>query len=223
MIGGERMKSNTLFFDLDGTITDSGPGILNSVQYALEKLGLPIPEMTELYSFIGPPLKESFMKKYQMNEEEAEQAVTYYREYYTEKGMVENLVYTGIPALLERLKQAGFKLYIATSKPEVFAVQILAHFDLSIYFDGIYGASMDSSRSKKGAVIRYALEQSGASAADSLMIGDREHDVLGAKENHMDCVGALYGYGDRDELETAGAIYLADTPEMIGDFLIGMK
>lgn len=214
------MTYNTLFFDLDGTITDSGPGILNSVRYALEKLRLPVPETQALLSFIGPPLMDSFMKKYEMDEEEAEQAVSYYREYYVEKGMYENLVYDGIPELLENLNQSGYTLYIATSKPEVFAKQILAHFELTKHFKGIYGASLDSSRSSKGAVIRYGMAEENVSAAGSLMIGDREHDVLGAMENQVECIGALYGYGDREELETAGAIYLAETPKMIGDFLL---
>lgn len=213
------MNKQTLFFDLDGTITDSGPGILNSVQYALKKLQLPIPEITQLYSFIGPPLKDSFMKMYKLDEAAANRAIRCYREYYVEKGMYENLVYEGIPELLESLNRSGYTLYVATSKPEVFAKQILDHFDLTKYFKGIYGASLDSSRSSKGAVIRYAMESEDASAADSLMIGDREHDVLGAKENQLDCIGVLYGYGDRAELEAAGAIYLAETPEMIGDFL----
>lgn len=214
------MTYKTLFFDLDGTITDSGPGILNSVCYALEKMGLPVPEVTELYSFIGPPLKDSFMEKYRLNESEAEQAVSYYREYYAKTGMYENLVYEGIPEVLADLKQLGFKLYVATSKPEVFARQILTHFDLASSFEGIYGASLDSSRSKKGAVIRYAMESGDVSVAGSLMIGDREHDVLGAKENRLDCVGVLYGYGDRQELENAGAIYLAATPEKLKEYLL---
>lgn len=217
------MNKQTLFFDLDGTITDSGPGILNSVQYALKRLQLPIPETAQLYSFIGPPLKDSFMKMYKLDEAAAEQAVSYYREYYVEKGMYENLVYEGIPDLLESLNQSGYTLYVATSKPEVFAKQILDHFDLTKQFKGIYGASLDSSRSSKGAVIHYAMESEGVSATDSLMIGDREHDVLGAKENQLECIGVLYGYGDRKELETAGAIYLAETPEQIGDFLNNSK
>lgn len=214
------MNYKTLLFDLDGTITDSGPGILNSVQYALKKMALPIPEIEQLYSFIGPPLKDSFMTSYQLDEAAANQAVAYYREYYVEKGMYENLVYDGIPELLKEMNEAGLKLYIATSKPEVFAKQILEHFDLMHYFEGIYGASLDNSRSSKGAVIRYAMKEGEIPIAASLMIGDREHDVLGAQENQLDCLGVLYGYGDRIELETAGALYLAETPKMIREFIL---
>lgn len=215
------MKYTTILFDLDGTITDSGEGIINSVSYALEKMNLPVPDKEQLYSFIGPPLNDSFRKLYQLDGSAIDQAVNYYRENYQNKGMYENHVYEGITALLDDLKTAGCQLYIATSKPEVYAKQILAHFDLDTYFDGIYGASLDGNRSKKGDVIRYALSSAKVTSLEkTLMIGDRSHDIIGAKENQLASVGVLYGFGDQDELTTAGADYLAATPKEIVNIIL---
>jgi len=211
---------NTILFDLDGTLTDPGLGITNSAAYALKKHGIEVTDRTVLYPFIGPPLLDSFQRFYGFSEEQSEQAVADYREYFREKGLFENEVYSGVEELLQRLKESGKRLIIATSKPEEFAVKILKHFGLASYFDYIVGATMDSSRSKKGDVIAYALEVCGITdKTDVVMVGDREHDVLGAKENGLDSVGVLYGYGSREELEKAGATCVAETVEDILRFV----
>ncbi|MTD38436.1 HAD hydrolase-like protein [Erwinia sp. CPCC 100877] len=215
------MLYNTILFDLDGTITNSGTGIINSVRYALEKMSLEVPDDTELASFIGPPLSESFQKNFELSETASNQAIAYYREYYREKGIYENHLYEGIDALLINLKQADAQLYIATSKPEIFAKQILNYFHLDQYFTGIYGATLDSQRSKKGDVIRYALEEGAIhDLQQTVMIGDRQHDILGAKENNLASIGVLYGFGERSELALAQADYIVAAPAEIGQLII---
>lgn len=201
-----------MLFDLDGTLTDPGLGITNSVMYALRKFGVDVPERSQLYPFIGPPLKDSFRSCYGFSDEQCELAVTYYREYFKKKGMFENEVYDGIHDLLTRLKASGRSLIVATSKPEVFAVDILRHFDLYKYFDFVAGATLNDVRNKKADIIRYALESCGIAKSSAVMIGDRKHDMIGAKENGLDSIGVLYGYGTYDELKTAGATMLAAEP-----------
>ncbi len=209
-----------ILFDLDGTLTDPGQGITNSVSFALEKFGVEVKDKKELYKFIGPPLKDSFMKYYGFTEGEALQAIEYYREYFRDTGIFENEVYDGVKELLSKIKASGRRIVLATSKPEEFAKRILEHFELSEYFDVAAGASMDSSRSKKGDVIKYALEKCGEVSADeAIMIGDREHDIFGAKENGIDSIGVLYGYGCRQELENAGAKYIAQKVSDIYELL----
>ena len=206
-----------LLFDLDGTLTDPAEGITNSVMHALRKWGIEPPDRRELYSFIGPPLVDSFMKYYGFSREDAERSVVYYREYFSTKGLFENSVYEDAHSTLSELKKTGKKLLVATSKPEIFAKQILEHFELDKYFDLIVGATMDSSRVKKGDVIAYALKEFGVEDRSlRLMIGDREHDILGAKENGIASLGVLCGYGDRAELSSAGADYIV---ERLGDIL----
>ncbi|EOL49365.1 HAD family hydrolase [Enterococcus caccae] len=215
------MQYKKILFDLDGTITDSGEGIIHSVVYALKKMNRQLPAIEELNSFIGPPLNESFSKLYHLDTQATDLAVRYYREYYQTNGMYENRVYVGIPELLAALKKAGCTLYIATSKPEIYAKQILVHFELNDYFDGVYGASLDGGRSKKGDVIEYALKEAKITRLEeTVMIGDRSHDIIGAKENKLASIGVLYGFGDRAELETAGAEYIALTPEEIQKIII---
>ena len=208
-----------LFFDLDGTLTDPGEGITNSVAYALKKRGIVVADRTEPNCFIGPPLTKSFMQYYGLSEEDATQAVTDYREYFVPHGMFENKVYDGISDLLAGLKASGKRLIVATSKPEKFAIQILEHFGLLPYFDRVYGATMDLSRSKKGDVIAYALREEKISPDEALMIGDRHHDVDGAHENGLAAVGVLYGYGDREEHEAAGADFIVATVRELGKLL----
>ena len=205
----------TILFDLDGTLTDPGLGITNSVAYALKKYGIEVENRQSLYSFIGPPLNDSFKKYYGFSDEKAMEAIWCYREYFADKGLYENEVYDGIEQLLQRIKNSGRKIVLATSKPEEFAVRILEHFDLMKYFDVVAGASMDEKRNKKGDVIKYAMEKGGFTSDGAVMIGDREHDVFGAKENGIDTIGVLYGYGSRDELERAGAMHIAQTVEDI--------
>lgn len=214
---------NTILFDLDGTLTDPGIGITNSVMYALEKWGISVPDRALLYPFIGPPLRESFALYYHFSPEEAERATSYYREYFSTKGLLENCPYEGIDSLLATLAATGKALVVATSKPEEFAKQILEHFDLSKYFSRIAGATMDESRTSKSDVISYALSSFGIDADAAIMIGDREHDILGAKQNSLDSIGVLYGYGSREELICAGATHLAENIEDLRSLLIPMS
>jgi len=211
-----------ILFDLDGTLTDPGLGITNAVMHALKKFNIEVPDRSELYKFIGPPLLESFEKYYGMTEEESQLALQYYREYFKPYGLYENTVYDGIEKVLSALKSQGRKLILATSKPEPFAVEILRHFGLDKHFDFVAGATMDEKRVRKADVIAYALESCGITElSEAIMIGDREHDVLGAKEVGLQCIGVLYGYGDLEELEKAGANYIAKTPEDILKVLSG--
>lgn len=205
-----------ILFDLDGTLTDPGVGITNSVAYALRHYGIEVSDRTSLYPFIGPPLNDSFMKYYGFDAKKAMEAITVYREYFSTKGLFENEVYEGVEELLKQIRASGRKIVLATSKPEEFAVRILEHFDLIKYFDVVAGASMDEKRNKKGDVIAYAMEKGSFTADEAVMIGDREHDVLGAKENALPSIGVLYGYGNREELENAGADFIAEAP---GDIL----
>lgn len=205
-----------ILFDLDGTLTDPGIGITNSVAYALKRWNIEVEDRKSLYRFIGPPLQDSFREYYGFSQEDALRAVDVYREYFREKGLYENEVYPGVEKLLQLLKEQGKTLILATSKPEEFAVRILRHFGLDRYFTVMAGATMDPSRSKKGDVIAYALRESGVTElSKAVMIGDREHDIFGAKQNGLDSIGVLFGYGDREELEKAGATYIAATVEDI--------
>ena len=205
-----------ILFDLDGTLTDPGIGITNSVAHALAHWNIEVADRAELYKFIGPPLSDSFMRYYGFSEEDAIHAIAVYREYFSVKGLYENEVYPGIPELLESLKAQGKTVVLATSKPEKFAVEILRHFGLYDYFDIIAGASMDESRNKKADVIAYAISQmKNPDLSRMIMIGDREHDILGAKQIGIDSIGVLYGYGDRPEHEKAGATYIAEEVEDI--------
>ena len=211
-----------ILFDLDGTLTDPGVGITNSVAYALKKYGIPVEDTRELFKFIGPPLHESFEVYYGLSKEEAFTAVEYYREYYRDRGIFENFVYDGMAELLKSLHSRGYMLAVATSKPEVFARQILEHFALSGYFTYIAGSNLDGTRTKKAEVIDYALRSCGVQDTSSaMMIGDREHDILGAKTLGIDSIGVLFGYGSRAELENAQATYIAEHVEDIQRILAG--
>ncbi|HFI0645856.1 TPA: HAD family hydrolase [Streptococcus suis] len=210
----------TILFDLDGTLTDSGQGILNSVAYALDQMGIEEPDLASLQRFIGPPLYESFSRFYQLNPADTQAAVDAFRVYFKEKGMFENQLYPGIIPLLESLKQARKTLAIATSKPEVFAKQILDYFGIAHYFDVIAGASLDSSRISKTDVISYALAQLDYNPQTTVMIGDREHDIHGAMTNHLASIGVLYGYGNKQELEEAGATRIAQTVADLKELLL---
>lgn len=215
---------DVILFDLDGTLTDSALGITNSAAYSLKKYGIEVADRTELYKFIGPPLHESYEKYYGFSPEEAKQAVEYYREYYREKGIFENVVYEGMESLLKVLHDSGKTLVVATSKPEAFAKIILEHFDLAKYFTYIAGANMDGTRTKKDEVICYALQSCNiAERSKVLMIGDREHDILGAGKAGIDSLGVLFGYGDYEELKNAGATYIVEKVEDIYPVILGDK
>ncbi|MBE6778735.1 MAG: HAD family hydrolase [Ruminococcaceae bacterium] len=200
-----------LLFDLDGTLTDPGEGITNCVGYALRRFGVEPQSREELYPYIGPPLVPSFMQFHGLSEGQAKQALLYYRERFSTKGMFENKPYPGIEDFLHRLQEEGFRLMVATSKPEEFTVQILAHFGLDVYFDFVGGNTLQESRPTKADVIRYVMEHHpDITRQNALMIGDRHHDVDGAHACGLRAVGVLYGYGDRPELEQAGAEAMAD-------------
>lgn len=210
-----------MLFDLDGTLTDPMIGITRSVQYALRSYGIEEPDLNRLCPFIGPPLKDSFIKFYGFPEEQAREAIDRYREYFAVTGLFENKEYPGIHEMLGELKRQGAVLLVATSKPEVFARQILKHFHMDTYFDFIGGADMEETRVRKGEVIRYVLEESGITdVSRAVMIGDREHDILGARENGMDSIGVLYGYGNLEEHQEAGADAVAATVGELAEMLL---
>lgn len=210
-----------VLFDLDGTLTDSAPGIINSVIYALNKFGITSADRTFLRKFIGPPLIDSFMKYYGFDKDKAVLAVKYYREYFSDTGIFENSVYEGIQETLNVLKASGKKLILSTSKPQLFSERILKHFNLDQYFELVAGATMDEGRTRKDEVIAYVIDSllllyheytRDDLLKKMIMIGDRENDISGAKVNGIPSIGVLYGFGDRKELEDAGADYIVDAP-----------
>ncbi len=207
------MSYRNILLDLDGTLTDPGLGIKTCFRYALTKMNLPAPLDEELDWIIGPPLQDAFAQILATTDlATLTAAVGLFRERYSDVGWRENEVIAGIPEALSILKQSGFHLFVATSKPEPFANRILDHFGLAAFFAGIHGSHLDLSRSKKSEVIAHAIALHDLSATESLMIGDRAEDVIGAQANGMDCLGVTYGYGARQELTDAGAIGLADSP-----------
>ena len=207
----------TILFDLDGTLTDSGEGIINCAILALEHFGLPVPSQEAMRVFVGPPLHESFIK-HGVPADKAEEAVAVYRSRYIPVGKFENTPYPGIRELLEHLKSEGHKLYVATSKPEQMSVDILEHFDLAKYFDMICGATMDTSRTNKEAVIAYLLEQNGR-ADNMVMVGDTKFDVIGAKAHGIPTIGVSWGYGEVADMLEAGAVGIAETAEELLEML----
>ncbi len=206
------MKVNAILFDLDGTLTDSGIGIMNCLRRALTEMGERIPPDETLRLFVGPPLTEAFSEHCGMDEARAEEAIRVYRKHYSAGGLFENEVYDGIPAMLAALNERGISLYLATSKPEHYAVQIMDHFDLTKYFTYIGGALTDGKRREKAEVIAYVLETTGVSADTCVMVGDRMYDVEGASAFGIPTLGVTWGYGAREELAEAGAAWIADTP-----------
>ena len=209
-----------ILFDLDGTLTESVEGITKSVQYALEKIGKPESDLEKLKVFVGPPLLDQFMKYADLDEETARKAVEYYRERYADTGIFENQVYPGVENMLNVLKNKGYRLAVASSKPEYFVKKVLDHFHLTDYFEVIVGSEMNGARTGKAEVIEETLRRLGLSghAGEAVMIGDREHDVLGAAACGMKCVGVTYGYGSEEELTTAGALKTVDSADGVLDF-----
>ncbi len=200
----------SVFFDLDGTLTDPARGITRSIRYAFERLDVPPPPAAALRELIGPPLLRSFERL--LDEERAPVALAFYRERFAATGLYENEVYAGIPEALAELLEAGRRLYVASSKPQVFVERILAHFGLARFFDAAFGSELDGTRSDKSELLRHALARTGVQAAEATMVGDREHDVFGATDNGLAAVGVLYGYGSRGELLAAGAARIARSP-----------
>lgn len=213
----ENAMYKTVLFDLDGTLTDPGIGITNSVMYALGKFGISVADRSELYRFIGPPLIDSFTDYYGFDHEKSELAVKYYREYFTDIGIFENKIYDGVADMLTQLKSSGIRILLATSKPDVYAVRILEHFGIAQYFDHVAAATLDGKINHKDEVIRLALTLvEPENKADVLMVGDRKYDITGANKLGIDSVGVLYGYGNEKELTDAGATYIAaDIPALI--------
>lgn len=210
-------RYQTILFDLDGTLVDSGEGIINCVKLAMEQLGKPIPTPAELRTFVGPPLRDSFMR-FGCSAEQAEEAVRIYRSRYTVVGKYEGFVYPGIPALLEKLKADGCRLYVATSKPEGTAADVLTKFGLAPYFDRIAGAALDKTRNSKSEVIAYLLENVG-SVEQALMVGDTAFDVLGASAHGIPTAGVSWGYGTVQEMAAAGAACITDTMDQLYAFI----
>lgn len=210
-----------VFFDLDGTLTDSALGITRSVKYALKKYGIIEEDQSKLNKFVGPPLKDSFMNLYGFGEEQAVEAIQVYREYYEVTGIKENSVYFGVEDMLKALKNAGKKLCVATSKPELYAKQILEFFNLDGYFEFVGGASMDEKFVTKADIINYVADSCSLSDKSKIiMVGDREHDILGAKTFGVKSIGVLYGYGGLDELKEAGADFIANTPNDVANIIL---
>jgi len=210
-----------ILFDLDGTLTDPKEGITRSVAHALKCMGIEAPEdLDELCKFIGPPLKDSFIRYYGMSDADAQTAVSKYREHFSQGGLFENEVYEGMRELLEILKSKGKTLIVATSKPQLFSEMILEHFGLSQYFDFVSGSEFDGTRVEKAEVIAHAIKECGIDKSSAVMVGDRSYDVVGAKANGLPCIGVLYGYGSREELEEAGADFIVATVSELKDMLI---
>lgn len=213
-----------ILFDLDGTLTESAPGIINSLKYALERLGVQDYDRAILDKFIGPPLAVSFEKFFGFKGEKCNNAIKIYREYFSEKGLFENAVYSGVEDMLDTLKSAGLKLAVATSKPEVYARRILDKFGLSGYFDAICGIPLDNEHMTKAQVIARAINELGAADKQAaLMVGDRDYDVAGAHQNGIECMGVTYGYGSREELEGVGAEYIAVSAENAAELIIKLS
>lgn len=216
------MSYSVILFDLDGTLTDSGPGILNAVTYALAGMGYPVPPREALRCFIGPPLTASFRDFCGMGQAEAEEATRLFRVYYNKQGVYENAPYPGAADFLRALRDAGKTLAVATSKPQPLADLVLNHFGLAGYFHAICGASLDESHNRKPEVVADALRACGVTdRSTAILVGDRFHDVEGAAVNGIPSMGLLHGYGSREELRAAGATYICDSFADAGRVLLG--
>ena len=209
---------SAIYFDLDGTLTDPKPGITGSIQYALQKLDLPVPSQDELTWCIGPPLRGSFVTMLG-GEKLADLAVSFYRERFADVGLYENSLYPDIKDVLTTLGHSRRRMFVATSKPGIFAERIIDHFGLTGYFERVFGSELDGTRVHKTDLLAYALEAAGVNASQALMIGDRSHDMIGAKNNGMGAIGVLYGYGSEEELIGAGASHVCATPRAVLDHI----
>ncbi|MFO7684115.1 MAG: HAD hydrolase-like protein [Chloroflexota bacterium] len=208
-----RQTITTVLFDLDGTLTDPKIGITSSIRYALEQLKRPLSPQTNLDWCIGPPIRQNFAALLETDDPVLiEQGVTAYREYFAQTGLLENDLYPGVPGMLSALNDLGLRCFVATSKPAVYALPIVEHFGLRPYFAQVYGSELDGTLGDKGDLIRHVLAVENLQPARTVMVGDRQHDVLGARQNEVTAVGVLYGYGSRAELTGVGADYLAAQP-----------
>ena len=212
------MNCKSVIFDLDGTLTDSGEGITKCVRLALEHFGIPVKNLDDLRFFVGPPLRDSFVKA-GVPEDKVEEAVAVYRSRYTNVGLFENTPYSGIRELLEKLTALGYRLFVATSKPEEMAVRVLKKFDLFRYFEKVCGATMDKSRDSKSAVIAYLLAEC-SNGENAIMVGDTAFDVIGAAEHKIPTIGVSWGYGNAEEMKASGAVSIANTPDELYFLLV---
>ena len=209
--------NKAILFDLDGTLTDSGEGIMNCAELALRHFGIPVPDRQAMRVFVGPPLDETFIK-FGVPADKAQEAIEVYRSRYTTIGKFENFPYPGVEELLQKLKAQGHHLFVATSKPEGLSIEILKKFDLAKYFDMICGATLDGSRSKKEDVIAYLFQQAGQ-ATQVAMVGDTKYDIIGAKAHNIAAIGVAWGYGEIADMEAAGADAIAYTMDELFDLL----
>ena len=212
------MNCKSVIFDLDGTLTDSGEGITKCVRLALEHFGIPVKNLDDLRFFVGPPLRDSFVKA-GVPEDKVEEAIAVYRSRYTNVGLFEYTPYSGIRELLEKLTALGYRLFVATSKPEEMAVRVLKKFDLFRYFERVCGATMDKSRDSKSAVIAYLLAEC-SNGENAIMVGDTAFDVIGAAEHKIPTIGVSWGYGNAEEMKAAGAVSIANTPDELYFLLV---
>ena len=210
-----------ILFDLDGTVTDSSPGVTDSIIYALKKFGIEIKDKTTLYKCIGPPLQYSFKNFFGFSDEDTALAIKYYREFYEAEGIKRLSIYDGIPKLIKNLKNAGKIIVLATSKPEKYARQILKDNGIFDLFDFVAGADPQINRNEKTEVMAYALESINADPSKVIMIGDRKYDVIGAKDVGCDCIGVLFGFGTKEELLNEGAIFTAENCEEVENYILG--
>lgn len=211
-----------IIFDFDGTVYDSGPGVMKGARYALESFGIKVADLDELRGFNGPPLWDSFMEFYGFTWEQADRAVKKYREYYEVEGIDDGEIFPGVPELLRELKRRGKTMILATSKAQHYFPRILENLGIQDCFDIVVGSSSDGSRSSKEDVLAYALGLAGITdKKDAVMVGDRKFDAIGAKAFDIECIGVLYGYGSREEFEAAGADYIADDVESLRKLLLG--
>jgi phosphoglycolate phosphatase len=207
-----------VLFDLDGTLTNPKTGITRAVQYALNNHGIAVENVDDLQVYIGPPLRQAFMEHHHLSEAQAEDALAFYREYYERAGMLENLEYPGIAELLKRLKQKQKRLFVATSKPRIYAEKIASHFKIDQFFEAIEGSELDGSRSDKAELLGYVIEKHQLEKRSTVMVGDRMHDIIGASKSGIDSIGVGYGFGSREELENAHATYYVDSIEGLSEF-----
>lgn len=213
----EKLQQSIIIFDLDGTLTDSAEGVIRSAQHMQEKMGISKWADEDLKFIVGPPLIKTFTEDFQMNQEDAQRALGFFRERYATVGLFENKVYDGIPEMLEELKKKGKCLAVATSKKEETAVRILKHFEIDGFFDVIGGDNREIGRDTKAKVIEYVLETLGAKKEDAIMVGDRKFDVEGAHLVGIPCIAVEFGYGGRAEFEACGADYIVATPKAVGN------
>jgi phosphoglycolate phosphatase len=210
-----------VLFDLDGTLTDPREGITGCIQFALEKLGRPVPLQSELEKYIGPPLRGTFASLLESSDVEmVETAVRFYRERFSTVGLFENKLYTGVPPMLESLRAASRRLFVATSKVGIYAERILEHFGLTHFFDGVYGSTLEGRFDNKAELLAHLLDRESLSAAETAMVGDREHDVSAARHNRLLAIGITYGYGTHRELTAAGADALCDSPAELVNLIL---